>query len=111
MEAERPSSMSISRGGHEHALPRDRLGLGLDLPGLDCEQRLEFGLPRSLERFGENQQDPSRPFGQDLSHDETGFDRLSQADLVGKGAPALRDPTRREHYSVDLVGVDPPPPR
>ena len=71
----------------------------------DAEQRVELGLPLPEKRPWQDDEDARGAFRQQLRHDESGFDRLSEADLVGQDAAALGNAPQGEHDRVDLVGI------
>ena len=93
---------------HSGARHIDRRVCSFD--GFDSKQRVELVLPLSEQWSRNDDENPGGALRQELRDDESGFDRLSQANFISKDAAAMRNAPKRKHHGVDLVriGVDAP---
>jgi hypothetical protein len=103
--AERRRAALAAREFPADQIDAEREEIRLVLSRLNAEEIQKFVLPLPNERLRHDQQDALRAFRAALRDNQSGLDRLSQANLVGQNATAFAQTPERENYRVDLVRV------
>jgi len=111
-EEERVTSLHTTGGfasDEEHAVSIEPSDSRLGFDRVNVEQLVQLLTPLPKEWLGSDEKNAACSLRNELGHDESSFDCLSEADLICEDASALAETAKSKDHRVDLmrVGVHP----